>query len=203
MNNSILLTLSLLAVLVCTLCGCAAPHSQFVLLPSPDGHVGRVTITNKAGEMPLEKPFESVDLFYPDALPSKSTVLTEAEVNTIFKDALAAQPTAPVTYLLYFEPGTSRLTRESEKLLPQIMDYIRTSKSSDISISGHSDKVGSREVNIRISRERADVIAKRLIEIGLPPEALEVASHGMELPLVDTPEGTPEPRNRRVELVVR
>lgn len=203
MNNSILLTLLSLAVLICTLCGCTAPRSQFVLLPSPDGHVGRVTVANKAGEMPLEKPFESVDLFYPDKLPSQSAVLTETEVNAIFKDALAAQPTAPATYLLYFEPGTSRLTRESEKLLPQIMDYIRTSRSSDISISGHSDKVGSREVNIRISRERANAIAQRLIEMGVAPEALAVASHGMELPLVDTPEGTPEPRNRRVELVVR
>lgn len=203
MNNSIRLTLSSLAVLLCTLCGCTAPHSQFVLLPSPDGHVGRVTVTNKAGEMPLEKPFESVDLLYPDTLPSQSVVLTETEVNTIFKEALAAQPTAPVTYLLYFEPGTSQLTQESEKLLPQIMNYIRTTNSRDISISGHSDKVGSREVNIRISRERADAIAKRLIEIGVEHEALEVASHGMELPLVDTPEGVPEPRNRRVELVVR
>ena len=203
MNKSILLMLSSFAVLLCTLCGCAAPHSQFVLLPAPDGHVGRVTVTNKAGEMPLEKPFESVDLLYPNELPSQSIVLTEAEVNTIFKEALAALPVAPVTYLLYFEPGTSRLTQESEKLLPQIMEYIHTNNSKDISISGHSDKVGSREVNIRISRERAEVIAQKLIESGLPPESLAVASHGMELPLVDTPEGTPEPRNRRVELVVR
>jgi outer membrane protein OmpA-like peptidoglycan-associated protein len=203
MNNSIRLTLSLFAVLICTLCGCTAPRSQFVLLPSPDGQVGKVTIANKAGEMPLEKPFESVDLLYPDALPSQSVVMTETEVNSIFREALAAQPTAPVTYLLYFEPGTSKLTRESEKLLPQILEYIRRTNSSDISISGHSDKVGSRDVNIKISRERANMIAKQLIEMGVAPEALEVASHGMELPLVDTPEGTPEPRNRRVELVVR
>ena len=60
-----------------------------------------------------------------------------------------------------------------------------------------------RDVNVRISRERANEVAKLLTSMGVVAESLEVASHGMELPLINTPEGVPEPRNRRVELVVR
>lgn len=203
MNNHVRCLLMSLPILLFALCGCSSPRSKFVLLPSPDGHVGNVTVTNKAGEIHLAKPFESIDLFYPDDRPSQPVIMTEAEFNITFKDALAAQPTAPLTFLLYFEPGTSRLTPESEKILPVIIDYIRKVHSSDISISGHTDKVGSRDVNVRISRERANEVAKLLTGMGVVAESLEVASHGMELPLINTPEGVPEPRNRRVELVVR
>lgn len=202
MNNHarcLLMSLMLLAVL----CGCSSSRSLFVLLPSPDGHAGNVTVANKAGEIHLSRPFESIDLFYPEDRPTNPVIMSESEFNTTFKDALAAQPTAPLTFLLYFEQGTSRLTPESEKILPVIIDYIRKVHSSDISISGHSDKVGSRDINIRISRERANEIANQLTRMGVAPESLEVASHGTELPLIDTPEGVPEPRNRRVELVVR
>lgn len=203
MNNQTRNLLLPLSIILFVLCGCSTPHSQFVLLPSPDGHVGKVTVANKAGECSLDKAFESVDLFYPEGKPAPPVVLAETEVNTIFKEALAAQPNVPVTYLLYFEPGSATLTQDSEKLLPQIIEYIRKTGSIDISISGHSDKVGARDVNIRISRERADLVAKRIKSLGIVPGSLEVASYGMELPLIDTPEGTPEPRNRRVELVVR
>lgn len=183
--------------------GCAAPRSQFVLLPSPDGHPGKVTVASKGGETKLAKAYESTDISNATEKSSPPVVLTEGEVNTIFKEALAAQPDVPVTYLLYFAPGSSELTQESAQLMSQIVDYIRKKESNDISISGHSDKVGSRDVNIRISRERAEAVATLLQTMGIAPEAMEVASHGMELPLVDTKEGVPEPRNRRVELVVR
>lgn len=193
----------LLTLLVCALCGCSAPRSQFVLLPSPDGHVGKVNVASKAGEAKLDKAYESSDLSRPEDQPSPPTIMTEEKVNALFKDALSAQPVVPVTYILYFEPASSTLTQESRKLLPQIVDYIHKTAYADISISGHSDKVGSQDINIRISKERASAVAKLLTDLGVAPDSMEVASYGTELPLFDTPEGVPEPRNRRVELVVR
>lgn len=203
MNNRARFLLLSFTIMLFTLCGCAGPRSQFVLLPSPDGHLGKVTVAAKAGETTLAKAFESTDLARPGDRPSQPVVMTEEKVNILFKDALTAQPAVPVTYLLYFESASSALTRESEKLLPQIVAYIRKTNSSDIDVSGHCDKVGSRDVNIRISRERAETVARRLVGMGVELEALDVASYGAELPLVDTPEGVPEPRNRRVEIVVR
>ena len=42
-----------------------------------------------------------------------------------------------------------------------------------------------------------------LIEAGLDASAIEVYSHGETDLLVQTPDETPEPRNRRVEIAVR
>jgi len=203
MNNWMRHLLLVFVLLLFGLSGCAKPRSQFVLLPSPDGHVGNVTIASKTGEARLSKAFESTDLARTEDKPSKPVVMTEEQVNILFKDALSAQPNVPVTYLLYFELSSTRLTKESEKLLPQALNYIRNNAFSDISISGHSDRIGSRDINIKLSKDRANAVAKLLINMGVPPESLKVESHGTELPLIDKPEGVPEPRNRRVELVVR
>jgi outer membrane protein OmpA-like peptidoglycan-associated protein len=203
MNNPARLLFLSFVMLLFSICGCAGPRSQFVLLPSPDGHVGKVTVAAKAGVTTLSNAYESALLASSDDHPSPPVVISEEKAGSLFKEALAAQPAVPVTYLLYFEPASSILTKESEDLLPRIVDYIRKTNSSDIGISGHSDRVGSRDVNIRISRERAEAVARRLAGMGVELESLDVASYGMELPLIDTPEGVPEPRNRRVEIVVR
>jgi outer membrane protein OmpA-like peptidoglycan-associated protein len=42
-----------------------------------------------------------------------------------------------------------------------------------------------------------------LIGAGLNAAAIEVISHGEKDPRVQTADGTPEPRNRRVEIAVR
>ena len=194
---------TLLILLVVALCGCSAPRSQFVLLTSPDGHVGKVTVTSKAGAAKLSKANESTQVSRPEEAPALPVVLTNEQVALLFKEALAAQPTVPVTYILYFRNATATLTRASVKLLPRIVEYIRGSASMDISISGHTDKVGPKDVNDRLSRERAEAVATLLKEMGVAPDSLEVSSHGMMFPLIDTPDGVSEPRNRRVEIVVR
>ena len=190
-------------VLLAVLCGCSAPRSQFVLLTSPDGHVGKVTVTSKTGETKLGKAFESTELSHPEEQPNPPVILTEERVNVLFKDALAAQPVTPVTYILYFVRASSSLTQASKKLLPQVVDYIRKAVFPDISISGYTDKVGSMAYNMRLSKERADAVARLLAGMGIAPDTMEVSSHGMMFPLIDTPEGVAEPRNRRVEIVVR
>ncbi|HEY4743143.1 MAG TPA: OmpA family protein [Desulfuromonadaceae bacterium] len=203
MNSRAACRCLVLVVLAVALAGCSAPRSQFVLLPSPDGHVGTVTVASKSGEARLGTAFESTSLARPEEQPVPPVVLTEETVNTLFRDALAAQPAPPVTYILYFGHASAALTQASAKLLPQIVEYIRKSGSTDISISGHTDKMGPKEVNNRLSLERAHAVAKLLREMGVAPDSLEVSFHGMMFPLVDTPEGVSEPRNRRVEIVVR
>ncbi len=184
----------LLTISVLSFCGCSAPRSQFVLLPSPDGRIGTVTVASKSGEATLFNVYESTDLSCPEDRPAAPKILTEEAVKNIFRDAMSAHPPVPVKYILYFEPSSTKLTQESEQLMRQIVDDIKKAGSTDINISGHADKSGSRDINIKISRERAMVVAKLLTGMGIAPASLEVASYGMELPLVDTPEGVPEPR---------
>ena len=50
---------------------------------------------------------------------------------------------------------------------------------------------------------RANTVRGLLVQVGLDPSTIEVRSHGESDLLVKTPDETPEPRNRRVEISVR
>jgi outer membrane protein OmpA-like peptidoglycan-associated protein len=51
--------------------------------------------------------------------------------------------------------------------------------------------------------KRALTVRALLVEAGLDPALIEVSSLGESDLLVKTPDDTPEPRNRRVDITVR
>jgi outer membrane protein OmpA-like peptidoglycan-associated protein len=131
------------------------------------------------------------------------TTAESAYIQKNFAESLAAQPQPPLKFLLYFLPGGVDLDEESKALLPQILAAIRERNSLDIGIHGHSDTVGSTEQNIELSTRRAFAVKEFIVQPGLNIQNLEVTSHGEGNLLVPTPDNVPEPRNRRVEVVVR
>jgi outer membrane protein OmpA-like peptidoglycan-associated protein len=58
-------------------------------------------------------------------------------------------------------------------------------------------------VNEALSLKRAQAVADLIQSKGLRVEELTVESHGERNLLVPTPDETPEPRNRRVEVTIR
>jgi outer membrane protein OmpA-like peptidoglycan-associated protein len=112
-------------------------------------------------------------------------------------------PTPPERFLLYFEFGRTELTLESQPAPAKILESVQLRNSRDVRVNGHSDTVGSREDNARLSLDRAQEARDLLIEKGVDPAIIQVSSHGEGNPLIPTPDETPEPRNRRVEVLVR
>jgi outer membrane protein OmpA-like peptidoglycan-associated protein len=54
-----------------------------------------------------------------------------------------------------------------------------------------------------LSTERARHVRDQLVEKGVDAELISVTSHGEDNPLIPTPDEVAEPKNRRVEVVVR
>lgn len=69
-----------------------------------------------------------------------------------------------------------------------------------VTVTGHTDNVGSADVNMRLGQQRADAVRQRLIALGIPADRIATASRGMEQPIApnDTPEG--RARNRRADI---
>jgi outer membrane protein OmpA-like peptidoglycan-associated protein len=69
-------------------------------------------------------------------------------------------------------------------------------------IEGHTDTVGSPELNKALSQRRADAVATYLeTKYGIAAVRLNAQGLGEDGLLVPTPDQTPEPRNRRVHIV--
>lgn len=187
--------------------GCASPPlppasaSYLVLLADDDGTVGKVNISTARGTTVLEKAREGA-LFAGPA--GEVFEVSQERINRDFGSALAASPAKPVSFLLYFAVGGTRLSAESEGEVAKIIAAIAARPAADVSVIGHTDTTGSNEDNEKLSLERARAVAE-LIDRShrLAAGNVVVESHGKKNLLVATPDNTPEARNRRVEVTVR
>jgi outer membrane protein OmpA-like peptidoglycan-associated protein len=182
--------------------GCA-PVTRVVLLPDPDGKVGIVDVSSDKGIQTLDNPWQTTEVSSKGKAPSVPRLMDEKAVRAMFKEALAAEPIPPVFSIVYFETDSSDLTTESLKILSRVLEEIGVRKSTNIIVSGHTDAVGSVEKNQELSLKRAKAVADFFVSKGVHPENIDVTYHGKGSPLIPTPDGVPEPRNRRVEITVQ
>ena len=194
-----------LVLLVLLMSGCASTTqmTQVVLLPDPDGKVGILEVSNVKGTQTLNQAWQATESANMDRPPSEPKTLGEKQVRQVFREALDAQPIRPVSFIIYFRTGSAALSTESLTLLAKAIDAIQARKSTDIIISGHTDAVGSTDDNYRLSIRRAKAVADMLVKGGIDRQNIQETYHGKGNPLVPTPDGVPEPRNRRVEITVR
>ncbi len=180
----------------------AAGQTLVVLLPDADGSVGRAQISTTAGSADLHAKLDAARAAA-GRPPSTVEPLTEEDVTRIFGEALQALPPAPKHFILYFKFESDELTGESRDLVPAIQHAVKDQRLPEIVVVGHTDTLGKRRANFELGLKRARSVRDFLIAAGLDPSLINVTSLGESDPLVRTPDETPEPRNRRVEIAVR
>lgn len=183
--------------IVClVIAGCVSPY--VVLLENKDGTTGEIIIKGEKGEQILSKANHGAPLdgSSPGALVNKD------KLNKDFGEAIAAQPMLPVSYLLYFKKDIT-LTKESLALIPKIISEANGRQAVDVSVIGHTDTVSTMEFNEKLALNRAKKIVELLKKRGINFHAITLESHGMRNLLVPTPDNTYEPKNRRVEVLIR
>lgn len=191
-----------IAAMVCAavlLTACAGPQSYVVLLPSPDGTLGKVVVQGQRGEQVLTSKQQGALL---DGSKPPFDVSDE-QLQRDFGAAMRARPALPEQFLLYFETGGAELTAESKLLLQRVVERALARASVDMSVIGHSDTQGAADANEALALQRATAVAEQLRTLGLGKAVMVIESHGERNLLVPTLDDTPEPRNRRVEITLR
>ncbi len=170
-----------------------------VLLPSPDGTVGSVTVQGAGGSQNLTQALQGAD-----ASGGKAPVaVSQEEVQRNFGAALGAQPPLPQRTTLLFRSGATRLTPEAEAQWGTLMGQLKARQTLDVTVAGHADTVGSDRLNERLALQRAEAIVRKLRASGFQDVEVTVEGYGSRQLAVPTPDETPEPRNRRVVITVR
>lgn len=194
---------ALFLLLCLAMAGCAAKGTSVVLIEDPDGGVGRVTVSNPAGKQTLDSARQGTTAATSSTAPSPARAVDQAEIDATYGRVLRALPEPVETFILYFESGTSNLTPESRSIPKEILASISRRHSTDVRVYGHSDRVGTPEVNQRVSMARAEAMRALLVGLGVGTDIIRTSYHGEGNPLVPTADEVPEPRNRRVEVLVR
>jgi outer membrane protein OmpA-like peptidoglycan-associated protein len=190
-----------LACLSVLLAACATSRTTVVLLPEADGRNTALSVAQE-GKPPvvLDQPYAAVREGVFGLKPFQST---PQDVGTQFGSALAAQPARAARFTLYFVEGKDTLTEESRQLVETSLAEIGKRPVPDVLVVGHTDLVGGHATNDALSKQRAELIRSELIRLGVAAQNIEVIARGKRDPIVPTADGVAEPRNRRVEVVVR
>lgn len=176
------------------LAGCAT--SKVSLYPDADGATGAVAVFDAKSEA------EVGALTQPNTWAKVGGKSVKAQaVKANHAALLAWMPPPPRVYLLYFVQGTTDITPESEATMAALRAAITA--SSEVQITGHTDTVGSSELNDGLSRDRAAEIRAALVKRGLPVENAKLTGRGERELRIKTADGVDEAGNRRVEVILR
>lgn len=179
------------------------PKNLIVLLKDPQGHTGAVEVSTGAGKEVLSKSGQATGVSGQGESPRAAFNLGKAKIDELFGDAIKARPILPASFTLYFELNRSTLTPAAQELVKRIVAEVRRRPVSSVSIYGHADSSGNAGANMRISLDRANKVRDSLTALGLDSKNFMVDSFGDHDPVVRTAKGVAEPRNRRVEIVIR
>jgi outer membrane protein OmpA-like peptidoglycan-associated protein len=182
------------------LSACATPQGTVVLLPEAGGKDTAVVVGQGGKEVVLDQPYAGAKLASTGPQKYSSNA---AEVQAQFGAAMAALPSRPAQFTLYFVEGRDEFTDASRKSIDSVFTEIASRPVPDVLVVGHTDKVGSDATNDVLSRQRAEVVRKALIGRGIAPENVVAIGRGKREPVVPTADGVAEARNRRVEILVR
>ncbi len=108
----------------------------------------------------------------------------------------------PAQRTVYFERGVSDLTPYNAETIYEAVARARAGGCSItlILVEGHMDS--SEGSNDSLSQRRALSVKTALVNFGVAVSSITTAAKGKSDPALPSPDGTPEPLNRRVEVQI-
>ncbi len=116
---------------------------------------------------------------------------------------LAAVPPKETNYLVYFDFDKAELSAAAQLVLADAAREAGLRGTARVAIHGHADRAGATAYNMKLSRARAEAVARFLGARGIEPWRIAVRALGESEPRQSTADGVREPANRRAEIFVR
>jgi len=106
-----------------------------------------------------------------------------------------------ISLYINFDFGKSVIRDESNPIIEQIVQMMKSNPDLKIGVEGHTDNVGSPESNKTLSEARAKSVVSAIVAQGIPADRLSPAGFGQDKPVADNKTEEGRAKNRRVELI--
>ena len=103
---------------------------------------------------------------------------------------------------VYFEFEEYILSEDDKKKLNILLALLKQEKEVRVELIGHTDDLGTTEVNELIGLERARAVKQYFTEQKINPERISIASKGETAPIDTTNTISGRAKNRRVEIIL-
>jgi OOP family OmpA-OmpF porin len=104
-------------------------------------------------------------------------------------------------YGINFDTGKATLRAESEPVLSEVVKMLQANPSWAMLVAGHTDNVGAKDMNLSLSRQRAESVSAWLAGKGVDKTRLVSAGFGDTRPVADNGNEDGRQKNRRVDFV--
>jgi len=102
-----------------------------------------------------------------------------------------------------FDTGSAQLSGNAQATFAKIASTLTSYDKTVIHVVGHTDTVGSTAFNQNLSNQRAAAVGSYMASQGLPANRIREEGRGERELLIRTADNVAEPRNRRVDIVIK
>lgn len=148
-------------------------------------------ITDKAGNSG-----ESLIIALPVTAPAGEVIETPV---------IEEKPPVPALFLMArirFEENAYTLDASQKSQLDKAVETLALYPEAKVRVEGHTDNVGTRQVNEKLSRERAEMVKKYLVDKGVSEERIITVAYGEDMPVDTNKNAKGRANNRRVDVIM-
>jgi len=127
----------------------------------------------------------------PALVVQEKIIITEAD-RKVVADAIKN---------LEFDLGKSTIRSKSFATLNRVAALL-IQKNFSLKLAGHTDNTGSAELNMRLSKDRAEAIRSYLVGQGANASRIEATGYGKDQPIATNKTAAGRQKNRRVEFTL-
>ena len=143
-------------------------------------------------------------------VPSDTSSIKKEAPKQIVKIAEAITVAAPLLKTdslvilneVLFETNSFKLNTEHLPTLDSMASFLSEHPTLDVKISGHPDNTGNEAHNLRLSTQRAEVVAAYLTNGGIPWQRVSFEGFGSSMPIMRNDIEAGKRKNRRVEILI-
>jgi len=122
----------------------------------------------------------------------KETKVITEEDRKVVRDAISN---------LEFDLGKSTIRAKSYATLNRVAGLL-VDKNFSLKLAGHTDNTGGRELNLRLSKDRAESVKAYLVSQGANASRIEATGYGPDQPIATNKTAAGRQQNRRVEFTL-
>jgi outer membrane protein OmpA-like peptidoglycan-associated protein len=143
-----------------------------------------------------------------DCCADKTAIIDSVAIKKAIADSLqaaAALQEIPGMHTLYFDFNKSvcEISPENSSHFELIKKYLAVNSGKKILVTGHSDNIGPKAANEKVSARRADFVRQKLEEAGIAPDVITTAAESDLKPIADNSTHEGRAKNRRAEIIIQ
>lgn len=146
-----------------------------------------------------QSPWKITEINLDKLLANYASQLSGGDIHYI---PLIKNPRGGDSIVLYFKIDSNELSQRTERQLKIIANLLKSAPEKKLTISGHTDALGSDSYNLNLSNQRAKQVMSFLTSQGIPPQQIKIDSFGKSKPRQPNTTDDGRRANRRAEILL-